>query len=269
MAAYRRFAALAEDFDAHADNFIAGLEAVREKLFLRMRPRSLFIGSEAAYATWQKSLSELTFGTEEPMCVSLPLKDRGNSALVIPGEVNYCATAYSLPELPATVTAPMSVVTGYLNNTYCWDEIRAKGGAYGAFAGTHPYGLVRMMSYRDPHIAETYDAIERLPDWLLHHIPEKAQLDSLIVSTLSGYLTPRSALGQGYAALNRWLSGKTAATRQADIKDTLHTDAADFIAFAAALRRLNAEGRVVRAALGSRKAITESGLFDAENIAEL
>lgn len=269
VGAYRRFAALAEDFDAHADRFIAGLEAVREKLFLQMRPRSCFIGSEAAYAAWQRSLSGATFGTEEPRCLSLPLAERCDSALVIPGEVNYCAAVYSLPELPASVTAPMSVVTGYLNSVYCWDEIRAKGGAYGAFASIHPYGLVSVVSYRDPHIAETYDAIDRLPDWLLHHIPEKAELDSLIVSTLSSYLTPRSALGQGYAALNRWLSGKTAAAQQADIKDILHTDAADFIAFAAALRQLNTEGRVVRAAPGSRKAITESGLFDTEHIAEL
>lgn len=269
VAAYRRFAALAEDFKAHAESLIAGLEAVREKLFLRMRPRSFFIGSETAYATWQKSLSELTFGAEEPTCISLPLADRCNSALVIPGEVNYCAAVYSLPELPAIVTAPMSVVSGYLYSTYCWDEIRAKGGAYGAFTSLFPYGTIGVITYRDPHIKNTFDVIERLPDWLLQHIPEKAQLDSLIVSTISGYLTPRSALGQGYAALNRWMSGKTAAALQADIKDILHTDAADFIAFAAALRRLNAEGQVVRAALGSRKAITESGLFDAEHIAEL
>ncbi len=71
-----RLTALANDFDGHADALIAGLRALCDKLFARQRPLSLFIGSAEAYATWERALAELRFGTAEPVRTVLPLADR-------------------------------------------------------------------------------------------------------------------------------------------------------------------------------------------------
>ncbi len=264
---YRRLTALADDFDGCADGFIAGLLSVRDRLFLRQRPLSFFIGCASAYAAWEHAVSGLRFGTENPERKPIPMAERQSRALTIPGEVNYCAEVYSLADLPAVYTAPMQVVANYLNGTFLWDEVRAKGGAYGAGVSVSAYGIIGLTSYRDPHVSDTYDVFGRLPEWLENNLPGEEETDSLIVSTLSGYLLPKSKLDAGYAAMYRWICGRTAADRQANIKEILHTDRADFIAFAAALRTLNRRGAGVRAALGSEKPIRESGIF--ESIKEL
>lgn len=148
--------------------------------------------------------------------------------------------AYCLADLPAVTTV---LVANYLNNTFFWDEIRAKGGAYGASVSATPYGVIGLTSFRDPHIADTYAVFDRLPDWLESHLPQTEEIDSLIVSTMSRYLYPQSKLEAGYAAVRRWLDGRTAADLQAEIREVLHTNTADFIAFADALRTLTAGAR--------------------------
>lgn len=259
-----RLTALANDFDGHADALIVGLRALCDKLFARQRPLSLFIGSAEAYAAWERSLAALRFGDAEPVRTVLPLADRRAKALTVPSEVNYCAQAYCLADLPAVTTV---LVANYLNNTFFWDEIRAKGGAYGASVSATPYGVIGLTSFRDPHIADTYAVFDRLPDWLESHLPQTEEKDSLIVSTMSRYLYPQSKLEAGYAAVRRWLDGRTAADLQAEIREVLHTNTADFIAFADALRTLNRRGEAVRAVLGGDKPIRASGLF--EDISEL
>ena len=261
VGAYRRLAALAADFDAHADELIAGMRAVRDKLFIHRTPCSSFIGSETAYASWEACLAGKRFGSEQPTRTGIVPAERQNRALTIPGEVNYCAQVYRLSDLPAAQTAPMLVVSNYLSSTFCWDEIRAKGGAYGAGVSVTSYGIVGLTSYRDPHVADTYTVFDRIPEWLESHLPDTEELNSLIVSTMAGYLAPRSRLDAGFAAFNRWLNGQTAADIQANIHEVLHTDNADFIAFAAALRTLNRNGSHVRAALGGDTPIRTSGLF--------
>ena len=243
---------------------IAGLRALCDKLFARQRPLSLFIGSAEAYAAWERALAEWRFGTAEPVRTVLPLADRRAKALTVPSEVNYCAQAYCLADLPAVTTV---LVANYLNNTFFWDEIRAKGGAYGASVSATPYGVIGLTSFRDPHIADTYAVFDRLPDWLESHLPQTEEIDSLIVSTMSRYLYPQSKLEAGYAAVRRWLDGRTSADLQAEIREVLHTNTADFIAFADALRTLNRRGEAVRAVLGGDKPIRASGLF--EDISEL
>ena len=84
---------------------------------------------------------------------------------------------------------------------------------------------------------------------------------------MSRYLYPQSKLEAGYAAVRRWLDGRTAADLQAEIREVLHTNTADFIAVADALRTLNRRGEAVRAVLGGDKQIRASGLF--EDISEL
>ncbi len=264
---FHRLLALANDFDGHAEELIAGLRALSDKLFARQRPLSLFIGSAEAYAVWERALAGLRFGTADPVRTELPLADRRAKALTVPGEVNYCAQVYRLADLPAVPTAPMQVVANYLYGTYFWDEIRAKGGAYGANVSVAPYGIIGLTSFRDPHVADTYGVFDRLPEWLESHLPQPEEIASLIVSTMSQYLFPQSRQDAGYAAVRRWLEGRTAAERQENIREVLHTDTADFIAFAAALRTLNRRGTAVRAVLGGERQIRASGLF--EDIREL
>lgn len=262
--AYNYLSKLADGFEANADGLIEGLSRVSKMIFKDIRPLCYCIGSSEAYGIWTKALSDLPLSAETH-AEALPVASasRVHSALSIPGNVNYCCESYALTDAGATYTPKMQVITAHLYSTYFWDEIRARGGAYGASAVAFPYGLVSLVSYRDPRVSDTYDVYRRLPDWLDAHIPSEDELGSLIVSTIgSGYCTPQSPLDEGVAALTRYLKGKTEADVTADINTILATEPKDFADFSALIRKLNEQNASLRTAVGGKDALTASGLFE-------
>ncbi len=270
---YRRYADLADHFDERTDALTSGLTRVWHTLRTAVKPIAYLIGSADAARTWTQAIAALPLASaipaEMPDRRPRPLPRR-RLALTVPGEVNYCAEVYDLADAEAGYTPRLQVVNTHLYSVYFWDEIRAKGGAYGAHAAAFRQGILGFTSYRDPRVADTYAVFDRLPDWLETHIPTRDEVDALIVSTMgSTYCAPRSPMDLGHAALARYLVGLTAADRRADMEAVLATTPADFAAYASAVRRLHEGGRGVRAVVGNADIIRRSGLFSADDIIEL
>ena len=273
VSAYRHRAALADHFEENADELISGLHRVWKHLMTDVRPLAYLTGSAKAYETWKHALAALTVaGHVSPTPADrrpVPMPCR-NAALTIPGEVNYIVEALDLRDCGLAYSPRMQVINNHLHSQYFWDEIRAKGGAYGAGAVSLRQGPVAYTSYRDPRVADTYAVYDRLPDWLDANIPDQDAIGALIVSTVgSTYFAPRSPFDLGNAALNRYLVGMTAADRRAELEDILATTPADFQDYAAAIRALQSEGKFVRTALGSAELIRKSGFFAGDEIEEL
>lgn len=264
LPAYEYLTRLADGFDDHKDGLIAGLKRVTQRIFGQALPLCYCFGSQAAYRTWTQALSVLPLSYDDTSSAqTVSLEPRIHKALTIPGEVNYCCEAFALSDIGAHFTPRMQVIVSYLYSTYFWDEIRARGGAYGASAVAYPYGVLAFVSYRDPRVADTYDVYRRLADWLDDHLPHDEEISSLIVSTIgSTYLVPRSPLDEGSAALNRYLRGKTLSDIASDIQSILGTTVQDFSEFADIARQLSAQNLGLRTAVGGREAMTSSGLFD-------
>ena len=263
--AYRSMARLADDFDGNADDLVAGLERVSRHLFDTVSPIAAFTGSREAYDVWRRVLAELPIAgnVRQTAPTSIRPVERAHRALTVPGEVSYCAEAFRLSDVGAAFSPRMLVAASYLNTTYFWDEIRAKGGAYGAGVSVMHYGILAFSSYRDPRVAETYEVFSRLPDWLDAHLPSADTLDGLVVSTLaSAYFTPQSPMDEGASALERYLRGKTAADRRASIESILTTTVEDIRAFGQTVRQLYDRNAAVRATLGNSELVEKSGLFD-------
>lgn len=262
--AYRYLSKLADGFEAHADGLIEGMTRVSRAIFGGIRPLCYCIGSAEAYGIWTEALAHLPLCVKDTVTVApVASAPRVHSALSIPGNVNYCCESYALADAGAVYSPRMQVITSHLYSTYFWDEIRARGGAYGASAVAFPYGLVSLVSYRDPRVTDTYEVYNRLPDWLDAHVPSEDELGSLIVSTIgSGYCTPQSPLDEGVAALTRYLKGKTAADVTEDINTILATEAKDFTDFSALIRKLHEQKAGLRTAVGGKDALSASELFD-------
>lgn len=262
--AYDYLSKLADGFDTNADELIAGLSRVSKAIFGGISPLCYCIGSTKAYDIWTKAISDLPLcAKDRAEAVVVAAAPRMHSALSVPGNVNYCCESYALADAGAVYSPKMQVVTSHLYSTYFWDEIRARGGAYGASAVAFPYGILSFVSYRDPRVADTYEVYGRLPDWLDAHVPGEDELGSLIVSTIgSGYCTPQSPLDEGMAALTRYLKGKTAADVTADINTILATEPQDFTDFSALIRKLSEQGSALRTAVGGKDALGASGLFE-------
>ncbi len=270
--AYRHLCDLADRFDEHAEALMAGMSRVWQTLTATVTPIAYLTGSANAYATWTKALATLSVaGAAVPVVpVARTLPPRRNYALTIPGEVNYCAELFDLSEVGLGYSPRYQVISNHLYSQYFWDEIRAKGGAYGASATASRQGSVGYVSYRDPRVSDTYAVYDRLPDWMQENLPDEETIGAMIVSTVgSTYFAPRSSMDLGAAALNRYLSNMTAEDRRAEIADILATTPADFTAYAEAIRSLQAAGRGIRTALGGADSIRHSGIFADADIAEL
>ncbi len=112
-------------------------------------------------------------------------KSKINEGIVIPGDVCYDGIGYNTKLAGYDVPYAMFVLRKYLRTTYLWDNIRVKGGAYGAIMGLERGGDIYFISYRDPNIASTYHVYDNI----LPHINMKSfsqrEINDLIVGTIS------------------------------------------------------------------------------------
>ena len=270
--AYRKLSDLANHFEEHADALVAGMVSVWSKLTKTVAPIAYFTGDADAYVSWKSAISCLSVGHEIAPKATCPLTllPRKNYALTIPGEVNYCAEMFDLADAGKAYSPKLAVVHTLLYSKYFWDEIRAKGGAYGASAIGFRQGLVGFVSYRDPRVGDTYAVYDGVPTWVEANLPSDEEIGSMIVSTVgSAYFAPRSPIDLGNAALARYLVGQTAADRQAEIETILSTSSSDFKAYVETIRELQAAGKGIRTALGGADAIRASGIFAEEDSTEL
>ena len=270
--AYRRLTDLANRFDDNADALIDGMAKVWSKLTRNVAPIAYFTGEAEAYTAWKSAIAGLAVASNiqpKPAC-PLTLLPRKNCALTIPGEVNYCAESFDLADAGFAYNPKLAVIHTHLYSKYFWDEIRAKGGAYGASAVGFRQGIVGFVSYRDPRVADTFGVYSGTPAWIEANMPGEEEIGSMIVSTVgSAYFAPRSPIDLGNAALARYLIGQTAADRQAEIETILTTSSADFRAYADTIRSLQEAGKGIKTALGGADAIKASGFFAEDEIKEL
>lgn len=270
--AYRRLSDLANRFEENADALIAGMAAVWQKLTATVTPIAYFTGEAEAYEAWKAAIAKLSVGSAIAPKAACPLTllPRENYALTIPGEVNYCAEVFDLADAGVAYSPKLSVIHTHLYSKCFWDEIRAKGGAYGASAIGFRQGIVGYVSYRDPRVTDTFGVYGGVPAWIEANMPSEEEIGSMIVSTVgSAYFAPRSEIDLGNAAVSRYLLGQTAADRQAEIETILSTTPADFAAYAAAIRSLSESGKGIKTVLGGTDAIKASGMFEEDNIKEL
>lgn len=166
--------------------------------------------------------------------------------LVVPAPVNYVGKGLRVDrDLPCSLGAAM-VIVRYLRTAWLWDQVRVKGGAYGAFCLFDALGKgLTMVSYRDPHIGRTLDAFDASAGYLRALKPSEEELNKAVVGAvgdLDAHLLPDA---RGHMSLRRHLTGQDEAFRQQIRDEVLACGAREFEAFAEVLESLAARGRVV------------------------
>ena len=276
VSAYRRFKSLEDsigggsDADGESmDKLIDGMKRVASVIFGSVEPIAYLVGDEKAYGEWSTALSQMNIAASDAgESYSITMTPKADRALAINGDVNYCAEVFDACGAGIPVTNRLLPVCKYIYGTFMWDEVRAKGGAYGGGINVSPWGLVKLYSYRDPRVKETYDVYAELPDWLEKNIPEREEIEKNIVSTASSScFAPESILSSGKAAVVQYLRGLDAKTTWARLTEIFNTTEKDFYELAEIIRRMKASGHGIRSTLGNREQIEASGLF--EDISDL
>ncbi len=118
---------------------------------------------------------------------------REQEALIIPSPVSYVAQAFRSSLIEAREYGPEVLLSHILRTDYLWENVRMKGGAYGASASANGMeGIFSFSSYRDPNIEKTIDAFRKGLELLSKEGVTKDILEKAIITIVGRDVRPQS-----------------------------------------------------------------------------
>ncbi|MCK5673297.1 MAG: insulinase family protein, partial [Spirochaetales bacterium] len=108
---------------------------------------------------------------------------REQEALIIPSPVSYSALAFRSSLIESKEYGSEILLSHILRTDYLWENVRMKGGAYGASASANGMeGIFSFSSYRDPNIEKTIKAFRKGLEILASEGVTKEILEKAIIS---------------------------------------------------------------------------------------
>nr|WP_072513749.1 insulinase family protein [Ndongobacter massiliensis] len=242
------------------------LQAVYSKLFSAPH-RIINLTAEAAslpalHNAVQKSLQTYPSQRHAPVFVDF-LATPKKEAFILSADVQYVAMGNLLREAHQLLPycGPWAVLSGILSTEFLYNEIRAKGGAYGTGANLSWTGTVSAWSYRDPHLRQTVETYCRLGD-VVRNLDLSAQdLNRMIIGAVGALDEPMTERQKGRFDLSNYLSGRTPESYDRILQEILQTDLAALHQTANAVEGAFSEPHL--AVIGSEQAIlAEKSYFD-------
>ncbi len=214
-------------FDERKTELISVLKELMQRIFTRdnlmtditSEPAGLdrFLPEAGSFAAFlpEKCTAEGGFSWKPSEC---------RKAVKTPGQVQFAAAAGNFLQKGYAYTGLLKVLKPVLNYEYLWTNLRVKGGAYGCMSVFRRTGEVLLVSYRDPHLAATYDVFRDIPAYLEAFDADERTMTGYIISAVSELDTPMNASAKGVLALNAWFMGITEEDFQREREEILSAD---------------------------------------------
>ena len=204
-------------------------------------------------------------GYKRPDTVSysspLPLK----LGMQIPASVAHSVMAYDLSQTETPVHGSMSVAANILSFAYLWNEVRVKGGAYGASVNASRTGSYFCYSFRDPSPERSLEIYAGAADFLEAFAGSgDVDLSGFIISTIAQTEPLVSPASKGRSADDFWFSGFSDEDRIRIRKEILETTADDLLSWKEAFRNLASSGSVC--VIGPKTSLDECGGLETVNV---
>jgi hypothetical protein len=180
----------------------------------------------------------------------------GHEGLIVSSQINYVGKGMDLYRGGYTYHGSVRVITRYLRTSWLWDQVRVRGGAYGAFCNFDKFsGVLTFLSYRDPNLLQTINAFDGTAGFLRNGTLSDEELRKGIIGAIGdmdAYMFPDA---KGYASMVRYLIGQTDEGLQQVRDEIFATTADDFKRFGDVLDEVVRHGLVK--ILGSEGALRE------------
>jgi Zn-dependent M16 (insulinase) family peptidase len=168
--------------------------------------------------------------------------------------VNYVGKAANLFDAGFRVHGALLLAARYLSNTYLWEEVRVRGGAYGGFCRLDPRtGTFLFLSYRDPNVEKTVDIYDGACDFLRRIQLSRDEIDKSIIGIIGDMDAYELPDAKGFNSALRYLTGETDELRQKRRDEIFSARIEDFRQLADALAQVREHGSVV--VLGASESI--------------
>lgn len=224
---YRFLKKLLANFDDQACDLRTHLQSVAQRLFADDNLIVSFAGSDADFDYFWQNGARTNRTDAGGTCLKIPKPVVKNEAFIVPTDVCFVAQGFDYRSTDAVYSGSWQVASRALSYDYLWNEVRVKGGAYGAGFKAARTGNLRFYSYRDPHLDETIERFNATPEWLASFSPEQTEMDGYVVSTVAGFDSPLKTRMLIRRQDGDWLSGRTPQSRQETRSQMLNTQVDD------------------------------------------
>lgn len=256
-----------DHFEERKENLIAILKDLMDVLFVKERLLIDITADDAGYQEMEKNLPQLLEGLPKQKNISLPESEWKiapctiNEGFKTAGKVQYVARVGNYFKNNLRYSGVSRVVKTILSYDYLWNEIRVKGGAYGAMCGFSDDGNGYMVSYRDPNLLETNQVYEGVPEYLANFEADERDMMKYIIGTISELDTPLTPRAKGRRSFQAYMTGVTQEDVQREREEVLAANTEQIRKSAEMVKAILENGYVC--ALGSEEKVkSASELFE-------
>ncbi len=265
--AYTFYKSLAQDFDKFSSDLLEDLLLIHTLMLYKP-------GFSANIGTTEEN-KEYYAGKVDEIYQKLHTKDfkvdqimlllQKKRAFIVPAKVNYVAVAFDGSTAGLQPKSLVWLLNTILRLDYLWNEIRVKGGAYGAFSTILDDGVVSMSSYRDPNIDATLSVYAKSGEFLRNLQLSPSQLENYKIGSINRFEPFINSDRLVFATWKNYAQGYTLELRQ-EHKDAIYNVTQDVLReFGEALN--NAQGLPKNiVVIGGKEAISAS---DFDEVIEL
>ncbi len=227
---YRKLKKLVENYDKEAEEVAKKLKEIAGRIFTR---ENLIVSITAE----KEGVDKCKKGMESVYDI-LPSKRQAeamklhpavkNEGFKTPGTVQFVVRAGNYKKAGYSFNGAFSVLSSMLSYGYLWNEIRVKGGAYGAWIRiSADSGFVYLGSYRDPNLRQTNDIFEKLADYLDNFEADDREMTKAVIGCFGKLDTPLPPRMLGERAFSIYMTGRTYETIMKNRSEALSCTAED------------------------------------------
>lgn len=199
---------LDDNFEDNSAQVLAKLEEIRSLIF---NQANLIIGIAANETDFpelrsnlEKYVSRIPDIENENQKFDVPVV-KLNEGIEINSDSNYVIKSFDLNNNLEEIDGSKNVLSLVLDNLYLYPELRAKGGAYGAYSIVDNYNNFVVYSYSDPNVRETINVYDNIGNFLENLDLNEEELAQIIIGYFKAYPIPgRDAANN---AVYRYING--------------------------------------------------------------
>ena len=260
---YEYLKELADNFDSRFEQLKYDLTCLAKMIYGKNNVQYIMTGDDEIYSIYNRYLQNFHTGLcdgKAGAAPNLPLIAPKNEAFITASKVQYCAMSADINADGYKYSGGLKVLSSILDD-YLYEEIRVKGGAYGMGASFGQSGGMYFYSYRDPHVANTYQVYRQAADYVAKLDLSSNEMEKFILGTIRGFDRPLSNASKGLQAATRYMLGITDHMRQIERDEILSADVATLRQFAGLVEKAVAQNNIC--AVGSEAVINQdAALFE-------
>ncbi len=232
---YHFLCGLVDKLDSSMDEIMEELEWIKKTFFTTQNLLiSLTANAEdipVAFTELGSLVSAVSTEAYEKVENHYALRDF-NEAIYAPVQVQYVAKGGNFFRKGYSYSGKLRVLNSILSNNFLYQELRVKGGAYGAMSSFTPGGYQYFASYRDPNLRETLGVYDTVPEFLRTFACSKREMDKYIIGEISSLDYPDTPEETGSKADLDYITGFMPEDRQQIRTEVLSTKVEDIHAYA-------------------------------------